>query len=223
MIRTVLLVVASIRTASPLRVGVLALLLVVPLLAVLLLAAAGILVCSAPEQALAGENRRVAVPKHLIHFDDGDTLTIRWTKGEEQVRILGIDTPEVMHLEHDLPYAQPFGNAAAGFLRGCLAVANKVELLRSAETDRYDRTLGYLFVNGLNYSVLTIRAQLAAGPSGRFGDNGLPDPFAACRAAARAAGPLPFEAPYRYRKRMRTLSAWMKKNGVYPHGPSEGR
>ncbi len=176
-----------------------------------------------PPPAHARGKERVAVPKHLIRFDDGDSITIRWTQGDEVVRILGIDTPEVLHLEHDIPYPQPFGYTAAGFLRGCLAVANKVELLRSGQKDRYDRTLGYLFVNGRNYSVLAIEARLAAGPSGRFGDNGLPKEYAACRTAAAAAGPVPFEEPHLYRKRMRALSKWMKANGSYPAGPAEGR
>lgn len=183
-------------------------------------AGAAVLLLVPPDDALARGKGRVAVPRHLIRFDDGDSITIRWPQGDEVVRILGIDTPEVLHLEHDIPYAQPFGYTAAGFLRGCLAVASRVELLRSGQSDRYDRTLGYLFVNGQNYSVLAIRARLAVGPSGRFGDNGLPREYAACRAAAAAAGPVPFEEPHLYRKRMRALSKYMKKDGSYPAGPS---
>ena len=129
----------------------------------------------------------------LIRFDDGDSIDIDWPKGVEHVRILGIDTPEVQHLDHDLPYPQPFGTEAAGFLRGCLAVAKKVELLRSGKKDRYERTLGYVFVNGRNYSVLVIEARLAYGPSDRFGDNGLPEEFASCKAAAARAGPVAFD------------------------------
>jgi micrococcal nuclease len=171
--------------------------------------------------ARAGGAERVVVPPAAIRFDDGDSIAIRWGPDkEEQVRILGIDTPEVLHIEHDIPVPQPFGREAAGFLRGCLAVAEKVELLRSGKTDRYGRTLGYLFVNGRNYSVLAIEARLAVGPSGRFGDNGLPAEYAACRAAAEAAGPVPFEAPHLYRKRMRELSAFLKKTGAYPSGPA---
>ncbi len=171
------------------------------------------------EDAQAGDGARAVVPKHLIRFDDGDSIVIRWPRGEEVVRVLGIDTPEVQHLDHDIPYAQPFGAEAAGFLRGCLAVADEVELLRAKTKDDYGRTLAYVFVDKKNYSVLAIEARLATGPSGRFGDNGLPAPYAACRAAARKAGPVPFEAPYKFRGRMRDVSKWMKKNGTYPVAP----
>jgi len=168
------------------------------------------------EDVRANERGRIAVPKNLIHFDDGDSIGIRWPEGVEQVRILGIDTPEVQHLDHDLPYAQPFGNEAAGFLRGCIAVAGKIELLRSGERDRYGRTLAYVMLDGKNYSVLVIQARLSYGPNDRFGDNGLPKEYAACKAAAKKAGPPAFEEPYLYRRRMRTVSAWMKKQGTYP-------
>jgi len=164
----------------------------------------------------AAEKKRVALPRDLITFDDGDSIAIRWSEGREHVRILGIDTPEIQHLDHDIPHAQAFGDIAAGFLRGCVAVAERIELLRSGKKDRYGRTLGYLLLDGKNYSVLVIEARLAYGPSDRYGDNGFPEEFAACKAAALKAGPLPFEAPYLYRRRMRDLTKWMKKNGTYP-------
>jgi len=170
--------------------------------------------------ASAGGKERVPIPKDLLHVDDGDSVDIRWPRGAETVRILGIDTPEVQHLDHDLPYAQPFGREALGFLRGALAVADKVELLRSGQNDKYGRTLGYLFLDGRNYSVLVIEARLAYGPSARFGDNGLPKEHAACVAAAGAAGPVPFEEPWLFRKRMHAVAAWMKANGTYPRAPA---
>lgn len=188
-----------------------------------LVAAAGFWALRPPQAASAAGEKRVAVPKALIHFDDGDSIAIRWPKGIETVRLLGIDTPEVLHLDHDIPRAQAQGYEAAGFLRGCIAVAEKVELLRADKKDRYKRTLAYLFLDGKNYSVLVIEARLAYGPSGKFGDNGLPEPYAACQAAAEQAGPLAFEQPYLYRRRMKKLSAWMKANGSYPTcPPAEG-
>jgi endonuclease YncB( thermonuclease family) len=172
-----------------------------------------------PAPARADGRERVVVPKSAIHYDDGDSIDIHWPgKETEHVRILGIDTPEVMHLEHDLPYAQPFGYEASGFLLGCVAMADKVELLRSGNKDRYGRTLAYLFLDGKNYSPLVIAARLAYGPSPRFGDNGLPEEYATCMAAAKAAGPLPFELPWKYRRRMHGVAAWMRAHGVYPHG-----
>ncbi len=174
--------------------------------------------CAEPD-AKTGKKERVVVAKNLIHYDDGDTIEIHWPKGSETIRVLGIDTPEVMHLEHNLPFAQPFGYEAAGFLRGAIAATQKVELLRSGQKDRYGRTLGYLLLDGVNYSVLVIRARLAEGPNPRYGDNGLPEEYAACQAAAATAGPVPFEAPWLYRKRMRAVTKWMKAHGTYPKVP----
>lgn len=184
-----------------------------------LMAAAGIWTFRPGQLASAEGAKRIDVPKKLIRFDDGDSIAIHWPEGIEVVRLLAIDTPEVLHLDHNLPRAQAQGDEAAGFLRGCIAVAEKVELLRAKMKDRYKRTLAYLFLDGKNYSVLVIEAGLAYGPSGKFGDNGLPEPYAACEAAASQAGPLGFEEPYLYRRRMRRLSEWMKKEGTYPACP----
>jgi hypothetical protein len=115
---------------------------------------------------------------------------------------------------HDLPYAEPFGPEARGFAQGAFAAATRVELLRSAALDPYGRTLGYLFVDGKNYSVLVVRARYSAETVSFYGDNGLPEPAAEVVAAARDAGPLPFEPPHVFRARMRDLSRWMKERGV---------
>jgi endonuclease YncB( thermonuclease family) len=160
---------------------------------------------------------RIAVDPSLVEVDDGDTVNIRWTRGDtEIVRILGIDTPETRHLEHDIPYAQPFGAEAQAFAEKAFAGARQVELLRSATLDPYGRTLGYVFLDGRNYSVLIVRAGLALESVSHYGDNGLPEEAAEVLAAAEAAGPVPFEAPHRYRARMRELSKYMKEQGTYP-------
>ncbi|MDA1194174.1 MAG: thermonuclease family protein [Planctomycetota bacterium] len=175
----------------------------------------------APETARAAPKERVHVPHALVQFDDGDTIRIRWpNRDAEEIRLLGIDTPEVMHLEHDIPYAQPFGEVAAGFLRGCIAASERLELLRSGNQDKYGRTLGFLFVDGRNYSVLVIEARLAYGPNPRFGDNGLPAETKACMDAAERAGPPAFEPPWEYRTRMRAVSEFMRADGSYPSCPS---
>ncbi len=128
--------------------------------------------------------------------DDGDTVLVRWGQGDvETVRILGIDTPETRHPEHGLPMAQPFGPEARAFAQGAFATATRVELLRSATLDPYGRTLGYLFLNGQNYSVLVLRARLAEESVTRYGDNGLPQEAAEVLRAAAEQGPLPFESP----------------------------
>lgn len=155
---------------------------------------------------------RVAVPLHLIDVGDGDTVSIQWTEDDrERVRILGIDTPEVAHPQFGMPYDQPFGREAAAFAAGVFAAAETVELLRAAETDGYGRTLGYFFVNGRNYSVLVIAAGYSGETVNHYGDNGLPDPAAAVLAAAEAAGPVPFEPPHQFRRRMREIQEWERQ------------
>lgn len=160
---------------------------------------------------------RVDVDPAKVEVDDGDSVIIHWTAtDEETIRILGIDTPETRHIPHQIPYAQAFGPEARGFAMGAFATATKVELLRSSILDPYDRTLGYLFVNGRNYSVLAVTARMAEETVTRYGDNGLPAESAAVLAAAKVAGPPPFESPGEYRKRMRDVSRWLKEKGEYP-------
>jgi endonuclease YncB( thermonuclease family) len=159
----------------------------------------------------------VAVDPDLVHVDDGDTVSIRWSRDDtETVRILGIDTPETRHLEHDIPYDQPFGPEARAFAQQAFGGATRVELLRSATLDPYGRTLGYVFLDGANYSVKVIEARLAIESVSHYGDNGLPREAAAVLAAAEKAGPVPFEPPYQYRRRMRELSSYMREQGTYP-------
>ena len=158
---------------------------------------------------------RVPVDPARVQVDDGDTVVIRWSGNDlETVRILGIDSPETRHLEHDLPYAQALGPEARAFAQGSFATATQVELLRSTTVDPFGRTLGYLFLNGRNYSVLVVQARLAAESVTFNGDNGLPREAAEVLAAAKAAGPLPFEPPHAFRARMRELSKWMRERGI---------
>ena len=168
-----------------------------------------------PKPQTRPHSMRLAVDPARIQVDDGDTVVIRWSRDDlETVRILGIDTPETRHLEHDLPYAQAFGPEARAFGRGALATATQVELLRAQTVDQYGRTLGYLFLNGRNYSVLAVQARLAAESVTFYGDNGLPREAAEVLAAAKSAGPLPFEPPHAFRARMRDVSRWMKERGL---------
>jgi len=161
--------------------------------------------------------QRVGVDPALVDTDDGDTIVIRWSGGDpETIRILGIDTPETRHLEHEIPYDQPFGPEARAFARGAFAAAARIELLRAATLDPFGRTLGYVFVNGRNYSVLVVAAGLAEESVTRYGDNGFPAEAAEVLAAARAAGPPPFESPASYRGRMREVSRWLKERGRFP-------
>jgi micrococcal nuclease len=168
-----------------------------------------------PKRQPRAHGRRIEVDRRLVHINDGDTLSIRWKAGDvEVIRILGIDAPETGAPEHDIPHAQEFGAEARAFAQGAFAVTERVELLRAATLDPYGRTLGYVFLDGQNYSVAIVHARLAEESVSRFGDNGLPGEAAAVAAAAKEAGPLPFESPVFFRARMRRLAEWMKTTEV---------
>jgi micrococcal nuclease len=160
---------------------------------------------------------RITVNPTQVAIDDGDTVVIDWgNKDLETVRILGIDCPETRHPEHDLPYAQSFGDEARAFARGAFSGPTRIELLRASMLDPFGRTLGYLFVNGRNYSTLIVQARLAEESVSQYGDNGLPVEAAEVLGSARTQGPLPFERPAAFRGRMRELSKWLKARGEYP-------
>jgi micrococcal nuclease len=162
-----------------------------------------------PQPRKSGE--KVKVDPSKISVDDGDTVTIKWGDNDEEiVRILGIDTPETIHVSHNIPVDQPYGREARAFAQGAFSTASEVELLRCTTLDPYKLTLGYLFINGKNYSLLVIKSRLAEESVTPFGDNGFPEIAAEVKAAAKAAGPLPFESPNLFRRRMRPLSDWMK-------------
>ena len=102
-----------------------------------------------PKPQPGQHGQRVKVDPAAITVEDGDGVIIRWgDRDTEIIRILGIDTPEVRRLEHNLPYDQPFGPEARAFAQGAFAAATEVELLRSPTLDPYGRTLAYLFING---------------------------------------------------------------------------
>jgi len=159
---------------------------------------------------------KVVVLDHRPHrsVDDGDTVMIAWPSGDkERIRILGIDTPETAHPEHNLPIAQRFGEEATTFAQGAFSAATRIELLRSAELDPFGRTLGYIFLNGQNYSLMVLGAKLAVENVSRFGDNGFPKEAAKIERLAKKVGPMPFENPSDFRKRMRKYSKWLNRQG----------
>ncbi len=106
---------------------------------------------------------------------------------------------------------QPYGPEATAYAEGVFSMAESVELLRADEPDGYGRTLGYLFVNGRNYSVLVVTAGYAVETVTHYGDNGLPEASEAVLVASRKVGPVPFQAPYQFRKRMRELNDWREQ------------
>ena len=131
------------------------------------------------------DGTRVPVDPAAVWVDDGDTIRITWPDGSrEPVRILGIDAPEVRHKNDPMGEDQPGGPESLAFARSRILGARQLELVRASHRDRFGRTLGYLFLDGVNYSVLAIENHMAESTIDRFGDSGFPREAAEVREAA---------------------------------------
>ncbi len=88
----------------------------------------------------------------VLRVVDGDTI---WVTGEERVRLIGIDTPEVDWYGGQ---AECYGDEAGLFVRGLLR-GERVHLEFDRDrTDRYGRTLAYVYLeDGRMLNVLLAR------------------------------------------------------------------
>jgi len=81
----------------------------------------------------------------VVEVVDGDTIRVDLDGEESPVRLIGIDTPE-----KDGPYTDEecFGEQASKYTEGALG-GRDVELEIDVErTDRFDRTLAYVWIDG---------------------------------------------------------------------------
>ncbi|MCD7971567.1 MAG: thermonuclease family protein [Candidatus Azobacteroides sp.] len=87
----------------------------------------------------------------IVKVSDGDTVTLL-TKENEQIKIRldGIDAPE---------NGQDYGEKSRQFLADLIA-GKEVEL-HVTGTDRYKRTLGFIYINGKNVNEALVRNGLA--------------------------------------------------------------
>src|SRR3954470_10088035 len=90
------------------------------------------------------------IPATVIRDVDGDTVIARLPDGTvEKVRLLGVDTPEVVDPRKPV---QCFGHAASDFTKSRLT-GKRVSLELDAEQrDKYGRLLAYLIVDGRRYN-----------------------------------------------------------------------
>ena len=123
----------------------------------------------------------------VVEVVDGDTLVVRVGGRDEDVRLLGIDTPETKHPTEPV---ECFGKEASRHLTGLLPPGARVRLERDVEArDRFGRLLAYvyrvddgLFVN-LDLAAGGFAAALTIPPNGAHNQELL-----AAIADARAAG-----------------------------------
>jgi len=89
----------------------------------------------------------------LVECIDGDTAWFMINGKKEKVRFLGIDTPESTN------YIEEYGKEASDYTCNLLTNAESIYLeydINSDRYDKYDRVLGYIFVDNNNLSELLL-------------------------------------------------------------------
>jgi len=150
----------------------------------------------APDTYYGGEANLIRMNQRDIRPDDGDTFFYK----DLTIRILGIDTPEIIHKEHGIYEDQPYGRQAAQLTIQILRKAKTVEYL-PYQPDTYGRLLAHVFVDGELLSVRLIRARLAYETVSYYGDNGFPGLAQRILQAAKESRRPLFENPYMWRRK----------------------
>jgi micrococcal nuclease len=94
------------------------------------------------------------VTTSVIEVVDGDTIRVDLSGAETPVRLIGIDAPET-----DGPFTERecYGDESTSFARDTLH-QREVELTFDVErTDRFDRTLAYVWVDGSLFNEVIVR------------------------------------------------------------------
>ncbi len=115
-----------------------------------------ITVACAGDAGAPSSTGRTLVP--VVEVVDGDTIRVDLDGQETAVRLIGIDTPE-----RDGPYTsrECYGEEASGFTHDSLA-GRTVELDFDVErTDRYGRTLAYVWLDGALFNERLVRSGYA--------------------------------------------------------------
>ena len=105
--------------------------------------------------SLQAENQNIAT---VIKVIDGDTLKIKYQSSEENIRLIGIDTPESKinkkakkdskRSGQDIKTIIALGDKAANFTRSLVKPGNTIKVeFDVQQRDRYGRILGYIYLN----------------------------------------------------------------------------
>lgn len=88
----------------------------------------------------------VKIPVEYVRTVDGDTIVAKLDGQEIKIRMLYIDTPE------STKTVEPYGKEASNYTKNKMEKAKKIEIeFDGDKTDRYDRTLCWVFVDGKLY------------------------------------------------------------------------
>jgi micrococcal nuclease len=97
----------------------------------------------------------------IVKVTDGDTVRVRCASGyETPLRLMGYDTPETFR--PGCWQEEVLGKRATAWLRTRLRAARRIEVIEIAGSDRYDRVLVRLAVDGQDVGAGLIAAGLAA-------------------------------------------------------------
>jgi len=119
----------------------------------------------------------------VTRVTDGDTIKIRGNGTTITIRLVGIDAPEISKKKHEP--GQPFSRKSTKHPAGL--VLDKSAEIKSYGHDRYGRTLGVVFINGLNVNLEMVKAGLAEVYRGRPAKGFNNEPYIKAEAEARKA------------------------------------
>ena len=88
-----------------------------------------------------------AVPAKLVGVSDGDTVTVVMDGQQTKIRLYGIDAPEK---------AQDFGQVSTEAIKRL--TTGKAITVQPYERDKYGRTVGMLFADGVNVNEAQVKA-----------------------------------------------------------------
>lgn len=120
----------------------------------------------------------------VTRVTDGDTIKVTSNGSKVTVRLVGIDAPETSKKKNQP--GQPFSRKSTKYLANL--VLNKSVEVKSYGTDRYDRILGVVFVDGKNVNLEMVKAGLAEVYRGKPAGELDLEPYWQAETAAKNAG-----------------------------------
>jgi endonuclease YncB( thermonuclease family) len=144
---------------------------------------------------MAGTETVYECPKGCYHEDDGDSFYC----GEVEIRLLGADTPEIVHYEDGIFINQDYGLAAASFTYQAITEAQHI-IIKEGEIDKYGRVLAHVEIDNELLSVRLIKAGLAYETISTYGDQGFLEFADQIMTASWTAPQQKFQNPHDWRK-----------------------
>ena len=120
----------------------------------------------------------------VMRVYDGDTLRAKGYAIEIKVNLIGIDAPEIPIKKNES--GQPYGQQAKRFL--AKMVLDKKVTIKGFGTDRYNRVLGVVYIDGQNVNLEIIKAGLAEFDRSHTPNLFDPMPYQLAATAAKKAG-----------------------------------